>query len=58
MTGCLIHRISQYRWYKDARVRLVRTFPVVPFRNEMCHIQIGFMQLGMLNFCRWLQLKR
>ena len=42
ITGCLIHRIAQYIGYKDACVRL--TFPVLPFRKDIGHIQIGFTQ--------------
>ena len=55
INGSLIHIISQHSGYKDACERL--TFPVLPFRKEMCHniIQIGFRQLGMLHVCRWLQ---
>ena len=30
-TDCLIHTVTKYRGYNDARVRL--SFPVLPFRN-------------------------
>ena len=56
ITGYLIHIITQYRGYKDACVR--HTFPILLFHKEICHIQIGFMQLGMFHFCPWLQSKR
>ena len=33
ITGCPINRITQYRGYKDASVRL--SLPVLPVRKEM-----------------------
>ena len=54
ITGCLIHRVTKYRGYKDARVRL--SFLVVPFRKENCH-RTNRIKLGILHFCGWLQPK-
>ena len=39
ITGCLIHRGTKYRRYKDACVTI--SFPVLPFCKELFMMQIG-----------------
>ena len=55
IAGCLINRVTKYRGYKDACVRL--SFPILPFRKELFH-HANRIKLGILHFCRWLQSKR
>ena len=35
ITGCLIHRVTKYREYKDACLRF--SLPVLSFRKDICH---------------------